>query len=189
MEKSTTENIAIDLLIAIIFGVFHFFAIFILFISFYGFLDCCGETCLDPWSNFSEGIKLPIIVAIFEIILVFILCKSRGIIFIFSLYIAIITMLVAVTFKADIPNRSDYYEEFDSQKWRAKKPIEMVRVFFEDKRFIGKTSSDVIELLGEDYSEKHTKDGIYYWTSGYSTTLIFTFKNDTVVNYELECYD
>lgn len=188
MKEKTTENALADILILVIFGASHFFVILLSIAFFYSFLDCCGEGCLEPYSSFSDGIRFPIVFAIFHLIIVFFICKSRAVIFIFSVFVVVSTTFITLDFKANLPNFANYYEEFDAQKWKKEKPIEMVRVFFEDERFIGKTSLELIETLGEGYEMRYNRID-YYIRNAYATTLVFTLENDTVVNQELYCYD
>lgn len=188
MKEKTTENALVDLLILVIFGASHFFVILLSVAFFYSFLDCCGEGCLEPYSSFSDGVWIPIVFAIFHLIIVFFICKSKAVIFIFSVFVVVSTAFITLNFKANLPNRADYYEEFDAQKWKKETPIGMARVFFEEESFIGKTYLELIETLGEGY--EMTYDRIDYPISdAYATILVFTIKNDTVMNQELHCYD
>ena len=114
MKENTTENALADLLIFVIFGIFHFFVILISIASFYSLLDCCGEGCLEPYTGFLDGIRFPIVFAIFQLIIVFFMCKSRAIIFIFSVFVVVSTTYITLNFKANLPNRADYYEEFEA---------------------------------------------------------------------------
>lgn len=85
-----------------------------------------------------------------------------------------------------------FYEDFNSIKWKNSemKPITMIRVFYEDKRFIGKNRNEVTDLLGkENYKSLGLQDNQIRFRTDVFSPLVFTFKNDKVVNYSLECHD
>jgi len=188
MLEPTTENGATDSLIVIIFGIFQFFIIFFLLFMSGCSWGCCGESYLNDRNETLSTFNLSIAFVIFQALITCIF--KRGTFFFgFAFLIILSTVLISVKLWHDIPSLSDYYEEFETQKWKQERPIEMVRVFFEDKQFIGKTSTEIIEVLGQDYDRDNGNVIEYDIKNTYMTTLAFIFENDTVVNYELYCYD
>lgn len=197
MEEPKSADLLIELFIVVIAGIFQFFILFSITTLPCSSFGCCGGDYLYLRDGTLQAFSTAIVVVILQFIVAFIFYKSRMIMIGFSLcMMAIVTSLVAVVMWTKIPNISGYYEEFDAQKWQQEKPVEMVRTFHKDKRFIGKTSSEVIGLLGEDYREYHdsyylrmyrSTDAIYYPIYHKFSDLIFIFKDDKVVHYTLEC--
>lgn len=192
MKGLTVKNILIDSAITIALGACQFYGFFILLVSSYGFF-LCGNTYLNEWNNIRVGFAISVIIFIAQIVITLYTYKLGTVIIRLSFWaITLSTLFPIVQLGKDTFNYSKYYEEFDSEKWQSadEKPLKMIRVFYKDQRFIGKTREEVIGQLGEGIdSWTIGENELGYTTSGYASPLVFTFKDDTVIHYGLQCYD
>jgi hypothetical protein len=192
MKEPTIQNLLIDSVITIILAIFQFYGFLLIMIFSFGFF-ICGNGYLHVWENIRNGFILSIIILIIQVLITLKTFKLRTVIIRISLWVITVSTLIPVfilgteTFKY-----SHYYEEFDSEKWQAEdeKPLSMIRQFCDDQSLMGKTREEISALLGEgtDYWAIDENE-MAYRTEGYLSPLVFTFKNDTVVKYELQCYD
>jgi hypothetical protein len=192
LQKLNFKNISIDIILVSIVAILQFFVFAILLIFSTGFLTC-GNEYLGLWKGNRNGFVIGLMIFLFQFLLCKTIANKRTIIFQICIWIICFCGLVPfIALGIETFNYSKYYEPFDSEKWKSiePKPLAMIRNIYEDHTFIGSTRKEVIEQLGEGYESWTIHENeIGYRTEGFASPLVFTFENDTVVKYELQCYD
>jgi len=194
MAEPKTEDPVAELGTVFLLGIFEFFILIMIFpkCSLFG---CCGDDYLYLLENTQAKFWSFLIIAIVQLIVGLVFFKSRFLVVKhFLLIFGAVNILLSVNRWYNIPEREGYYEEFNAQKWHREQPLAMVRTFVKDKRFIGKTRSEIIEIfdLNDEYQYaiyNAEEDVLYYPLYHSFSNLIFIFKNDEVVYYTLECED
>jgi len=141
MKQLTPKNILIDSILSLIYAVIQFYGSFALLFLSFGFYTC-GNEYLHQWNNLKYGFFISCIVIVFQLILTYKLYRSRTIIIRISfLIITSSSILPFLILGKETFSYSNYYEKFDEKKWKSQteKPITMIRTFYDDQRFIGKT--------------------------------------------------
>lgn len=192
-QKSLTiYNAVLDVVITLAVGAVQYSYLMVLMMYSFGFWPC-GSDYLDTWKDIIAGFLVSLLVLGFQLHLTLKVYYLRTTIFKFSSWtITLISLSLIFILGKETLSYSDYYAEFDAMKWKTaeEKPLSMIRVFYEDQRFIGKTREEVIAMLGEGFESWIIDENeIGYRTEGYASPLIFRFENDTVIHYELGCYD
>ncbi len=188
-----------DLYIVFLLVIFEFVLLISLVPSPCGFFGCCGEDYLFLRENTLRAFYISLVIVILQVIATLAYFRSgTGILGCALWFILLGNIFIPVNLWHDIPEREGYYETFDDQKFYSSLSVGVVRTIYKDKRLIGKTRSEVIEIfgLGREYPYGYYQN-IYntdqnvlsYPIYRKFSELIFIFKDDKVVHYILECDD
>ena len=190
--KLTLRNAIIDLLISV--SVYLCVSFFLLNLSFsaYGFFTC-GKEYLTRWEDIRLSFAGSILLLAFQLFSTYYIYTLRTIVFKVVFWIGTAATFIAVViFGIDTFTPSNYYEDFNAEKWKTKSTdrLKMVRTFNDNRSLIGKSKSEILKMLGGGYKSWNVEENqLAYYTEGYASPFVLTLKNDTVVSHELECHD
>lgn len=192
MYKTQLKHIIKDIAIAVIVAAIHCYLYFVLIFASYGFFTC-GNEYLNQWNNIRTGFLVTVVIFIIELIVCYYTFRRSTKVRAVSSWILVASVLFPVLQLGESTfNVSNYYKDFDSKSWKnaKEKPLSMIRKFYEDKRFIGKTKKEIMDELGEG-EKRHYSDSnmIIYNTDGYLSPFVISFKNGKVDKYYLICED
>lgn len=188
MKKLNIKNILTDCVIVFVIGFVQFYLVmFLLFHPFHFMIS--GNQYLSLWTDNIDTFVKTIIIITLQVYLSYKVQRYRTVILQIALWFFCFTTLAAGGNSIYTFFRYDkYYQDFDEKKWKeaTQKSASMIRVFYEDQRFIGFTKEELIATLGEaDHGFQYAYDYFYYKTDIAYTVLIFDFENNKVSSYWL----
>ncbi|MCB9195073.1 MAG: hypothetical protein H6600_09445 [Flavobacteriales bacterium] len=192
MKPLTIISAIVDIVLVIGAVFFQLITMFFVLFSSFGIFTC-GHDYLILYNSILSGFIFSVVIFAAQLTITLASQNKSTIILKIGFWIITLSTLYPIYLLGrPTLNYTHYYQDFDQEKWLAarEKPLNMIRVFYEDHRFIGKTRKDIIETLGEGVSLYHYENNeIVYETEGFESPLVFYFDNDTVVEYDLSCHD